>query len=94
MVYGPCSRQEYPRVPQALQYLGLPLFDEEILPLEAERRGARRLSEPGDVEFLAELLTQNRSAGGKPIIAVVRGRQEFGPMRTWAQVTSGSARLL
>ena len=68
-----------PRIPQALQYLGLPLFDEEILPLEAKRRGARRLSELGDVEFLAELLTQNRSAEGKPIIAVVRGRQEFGP---------------
>ena len=68
-----------PRVPQALQYLGLPLFDAEILPMEAERRGARRLSELGGVEFLADLLTQNRSAGGKPIIAVVRGRQEFGP---------------
>ena len=68
-----------PRVPQALQYLGFPLFDEEILPLEAKQRGAQRLSELGGVDFLAHLLTQNRTAGGKPIIAVVRGRQEFGP---------------
>ena len=68
-----------PRVPQALQYLGFPLFDEEILPLEAVLRDAQRLSELGGVDFLAHLLTQNRTAGGKPIIAVVRGRQEFGP---------------
>eukprot|EP00933_Yihiella_yeosuensis_P030793 TRINITY_DN24362_c0_g1_i8.p1 TRINITY_DN24362_c0_g1~~TRINITY_DN24362_c0_g1_i8.p1 ORF type:complete len:670 (+),score=99.67 TRINITY_DN24362_c0_g1_i8:273-2012(+) len=75
-----------PRFPQSLQYVGFRLFDENLLEGEAQRRGARRLSKLGDVEFLAELLTGGpawlQESGGrteKPIIAVVRGRQEFGP---------------
>lgn len=75
-----------PTVRQPLQYMGFRLFDEEILDQEAQKRGAQRLSDLGGVEYLAELF-----AGGpawqkhpakktpKPIIAVVRGRQEFGP---------------
>eukprot|EP00438_Fugacium_kawagutii_P023135 Skav208792 [mRNA] locus=scaffold931:433694:435232:- [translate_table: standard] len=78
-----------PTVRQPLQYLGFRLFDEETLEGEARKRGAQKISDLGGVEHLAELL-----AGGpawqkmqkdslintpKPVIAVVRGRQEFGP---------------
>ena len=45
---------------QPLQYLGFQLWDKEQLPRYARMRGARRLSELGGVEFLADLL-----AGGE-----------------------------
>ncbi|CAE7901258.1 ADPS [Symbiodinium sp. KB8] len=72
---------------QPLQYLGFQLWDLEELGKEAEQRGAQRLSDLGGVHYLAELLAggpawkaQKRPGhDGKPIIAVVRGRQEFGP---------------
>jgi carbamoyltransferase len=75
-----------PLAQQTLQYLGFRLFDLEALDETARRRGAHNLTQLGGVEYLAELL-----AGGSawiqepnrkeatPIIAVVRGRQEFGP---------------
>lgn len=62
---------------QPLQYLGFRLWDEELLDGEARRRGAESLTALGGVEFLAELLAGR--APTKPIIAVVRGRQEYGP---------------
>jgi carbamoyltransferase len=75
-----------PTVRQPLQYLGFRLFDEEILLEEAQKRGAQRLSDLGGAEYLAELFAggpawQKHPAAKtpKPIIAVVRGRQEFGP---------------
>ena len=75
-----------PTVRQPLQYLGFRLFDAEILEDEARKRGARKLSDLGGVEYLAELLAggpawqkEPRSKTPKPVIAVVRGRQEFGP---------------
>ena len=77
-----------PLARQPLQYLGFRLWDAESLPAHVEQRQARRLSELGGVDFLAELLAgeaeewrSRRSAGGpsRPIVAVVRGRQEFGP---------------
>jgi len=79
-----------PAARQPLQYLGFRLFDEWILDGEAQRRGAVRLSELGGVEYLADLFVggpawqaeQNRNSTEKPekpIIAIVRGRQEFGP---------------
>lgn len=69
-----------PRMVQQLQYLGFPLFDEEILFQEVRQRAASNLNDLGGVHYLAQLLTSNSSVmGGKPIIAVVRGRQEFGP---------------
>ena len=45
------------------------------------RRGARarNLTELGGVEYLAALLNGAHTSGAKPIVAVVRGRQEFGP---------------
>eukprot|EP00439_Symbiodinium_sp_Y106_P040207 s4001_g4.t3 len=72
---------------QPLQYLGFQLWDLEKLEKEAEERGAQRLSELGGVQYLAELLaggpawtaTAASARHEKPIIAVVRGRQEFGP---------------
>ena len=70
---------------QPLQYLGFRLWDVDELPKEAEARGARSLSQLGGVDYLAELLaggpawTGNKPKHKKPIIAVVRGRQEFGP---------------
>ena len=60
---------------QKLQYLGFQLFDKEVLQSAAEERGAQRLSALGGVDFLAQLLTEKT----RPIVAVVRGRQEFGP---------------
>ncbi|CAE7571133.1 unnamed protein product [Symbiodinium necroappetens] len=71
---------------QHLQYRGFPLWDLELLPHMARSHGARRLSKLGGIDYLAELLAggpawqryPNRTAD-KPIIAVVRGRQEFGP---------------
>eukprot|EP00438_Fugacium_kawagutii_P025915 Skav228598 [mRNA] locus=scaffold5678:6215:20800:+ [translate_table: standard] len=75
-----------PMVRQPLQYLGFRLFDEEILEDEAQKRGAQRLFDLGGVEYLAELLTGGPAwqrnplrKTSKPVIAVVRGRQEFGP---------------
>jgi carbamoyltransferase len=78
-----------PLVRQPLQYLGFRLWDLEDLEPQAVRRKARRLSDIGGVEYLADLLSgraeRPRSHAGvwpnhtKPIIAVVRGRQEFGP---------------
>merc|ERR1712196_420913 len=53
-----------------------------------KRWGAKQLSKLGGIEYLAELLAGGRawqerpnrtSTKAKPIIAVVRGRQEFGP---------------
>ena len=76
-----------PTVRQPLQYLGFRLFDEETLESEARQRGAQKLSDLGGVEYLAELFAggpawqkdPRRKKASKPIIAVVRGRQEFGP---------------
>ncbi|CAK9089122.1 Decarbamoylnovobiocin carbamoyltransferase (Novobiocin biosynthesis protein N) [Durusdinium trenchii] len=79
-----------PLSPQPLQYLGFRLFDLDTLDSTATRRQAERLSELGGVDYLADLLAggpawqnQSRSQGqegrDKPIIAVVLGRQEFGP---------------
>ena len=70
-----------PRMVQSLQYLGFKLFDEEILDEVVRQRGALNLNDLGGVDYLAQLLTSNSStsSNGKPIIAVVRGRQEFGP---------------
>lgn len=78
---------EPPMRPQALQYKGFRLFDEDILDSEAEKRGAQRISQVGGVNYVAELLaggpawtlSRTSSKKAKPIIAVVRGRQEFGP---------------
>jgi len=75
-----------PLAQQPLQYLGFRLWDEDILEAAAAERQAERLSALGGVEYLAELLAggpawqreANRTSD-KPIIAVVRGRQEFGP---------------
>ena len=76
-----------PFFPQPLQYLGFPLFDLALLDEAASSRQAQRLTELGGVEYLADLLAggeawksespENLSV--KPIIAVVLGRQEFGP---------------
>ncbi|CAL1155893.1 unnamed protein product [Cladocopium goreaui] len=63
---------------QVLQYAGFRLWDEEQLEEVARAWGARRLSQLGGVEHLAELLSHG-PPGEKPIVAVVRGRQEFGP---------------
>lgn len=75
-----------PLTRQPLQYLGFPLWDEDTLEDAARSRGAQSLAALGGVDYLAELL-----AGGpawqehpgrradRPIVAVVRGRQEFGP---------------
>ena len=60
---------------QRLQYLGFRLWDAETLDSAAAARGARRLSELGGVDFLAQVLAEEP----RPIVAVVRGRQEFGP---------------
>eukprot|EP00438_Fugacium_kawagutii_P009632 Skav214981 [mRNA] locus=scaffold508:147289:149361:- [translate_table: standard] len=76
-----------PTVRQPLQYLGFRLFDEKTLEDEARKRGAQKISDLGGVEYLAELLAggpawqkiQKDSLTAKPIMAVVRGRQEFGP---------------
>ena len=65
------------RSPQPLQYLGFRLWDAHLLEKLAHERQARRLVD-GDLtvaEQLAEILTGPRF----PIVAVVRGRQEFGP---------------
>eukprot|EP00434_Breviolum_minutum_P019704 symbB.v1.2.017383.t1/scaffold1357.1/size159079/1 len=63
---------------QSVQYAGFRLWDGDQLDEVAEAWGAKRLSELGGVEFLAELLSTG-SLGEKPVVAVVRGRQEFGP---------------
>eukprot|EP00438_Fugacium_kawagutii_P012853 Skav225691 [mRNA] locus=scaffold2526:93059:94541:- [translate_table: standard] len=75
-----------PTVHQPLQYLGFRLFDKETLEDEAHKREAQRLSDLGGVEYLAELFAGGpawqkdpRKETPKPIIAVVRGRSEFGP---------------
>ncbi|CAK0847602.1 unnamed protein product [Prorocentrum cordatum] len=67
--------------------LGFPLWDEASLEGAAEARGARSLAALGGVGYLAELLAggpawqghPGRSRADRPIVAVVRGRQEFGP---------------
>ncbi|CAJ1409331.1 unnamed protein product [Effrenium voratum] len=70
---------------QPLQYLGFRLWDEDMLERVAFARRAVRLSALGGVDFLAELLAggvawQRLNANhSRPIVAVVRGRQEFGP---------------
>eukprot|EP00439_Symbiodinium_sp_Y106_P021694 s8167_g2.t1 len=78
-----------PLARQPLQYLGFSLWDSESLEEAANQRGARRLQELGGVDFLAELLVgegalwaermERFGRPARPIIAVVRGRQEFGP---------------
>ena len=75
-----------PPARQNLQYLGFRLWDEESLEGQALKRGARRLSELGGVDFLAKLLAgegewrdRHGRHADRPILAVVRGRQEFGP---------------
>eukprot|EP00438_Fugacium_kawagutii_P005584 Skav228730 [mRNA] locus=scaffold1830:521191:522732:- [translate_table: standard] len=78
-----------PTVRQPLQYLGFRLWDEATLEDEAQKRGAQKISDLGGVEYLAELLAGgpawqkmqkvSLTAATKPVIAVVRGRQEFGP---------------
>lgn len=75
-----------PREPQHLQYLGFRLWDEASLDGEASRWQAQSLSSLGGVEFLADLLAGGSAwqaepgrKADKPIIAIVRGRQEFGP---------------
>eukprot|EP00435_Cladocopium_sp_Y103_P054806 s44_g18.t1 len=71
-VSPPTQRQE-------MQYLGFKLWDRDELHHYATQRGARRLSELGGIPFLARLLATPRADGQKPIVALVRGRQEFGP---------------
>ena len=61
--------------PQNLQYAGFLLWDVNSLEEEAHRRGAKWLSSLGGVEYLAEILCSK----ARPIVAVVRGRQEYGP---------------
>ncbi|CAK8991133.1 Nodulation protein NolNO [Durusdinium trenchii] len=76
-----------PTVQQPLQYLGFRLFDLETLGEHAKERGAQKLSDLGGLEYLAELFAGGSAwqadprsrMNAKPIIAVVRGRQEFGP---------------
>lgn len=75
-----------PKVRQPLQYLGFPLWDEDKLARFAWTRGAQHLPSLGGVDYLADLLVggdpwirQRNGSAEKPIIAVVRGRQEFGP---------------
>ncbi|CAJ1403344.1 unnamed protein product [Effrenium voratum] len=53
----------------------------DTLAQQAAARGALRLSDLGGVEFLAKLLCGKAEPlnATKPIVAVVRGRQEFGP---------------
>jgi len=75
-----------PSAPQALQYLGFRLWDEEVLEQEVHARKAQSLESLGGVEFLADLLSGGAAwfaevdrQVGKPIVAVVRGRQELGP---------------
>eukprot|EP00438_Fugacium_kawagutii_P034372 Skav204877 [mRNA] locus=scaffold2602:44188:45960:+ [translate_table: standard] len=64
---------------QPMQYLGLRLWDLEDLHREAQLRQASKLSQLGGVAHLAKLLATSTPAGRKPIVALVRGRQEFGP---------------
>ncbi|CAJ1334230.1 unnamed protein product [Effrenium voratum] len=75
-----------PPVQQSLQYLGFRLWDGENLAKAVHAWGARRLSELGGVDYLAELLAggpawlrDRKTSEDRPIIALVRGRQEFGP---------------
>ena len=68
-----------PRRPARPQHLGFGLWDGPDLADAAAARGARNLTELGGVEYLAALLNGAHTSGAKPIVAVVRGRQEFGP---------------
>ena len=78
-----------PWVRQPLQYLGFELWDKLNLGELARKRGAVKLSELGGIEYLAALLTgtvdsarlpsKNGTVQRHPIVAIVRGRQEFGP---------------
>eukprot|EP00933_Yihiella_yeosuensis_P024557 TRINITY_DN19043_c0_g1_i1.p1 TRINITY_DN19043_c0_g1~~TRINITY_DN19043_c0_g1_i1.p1 ORF type:complete len:291 (-),score=45.35 TRINITY_DN19043_c0_g1_i1:35-907(-) len=75
-----------PTARQPLQYLGFRLWDEDELHSAAKKRNAEKLSDLGGIDFLADLLSGKISYGGveagraeKPIIGLVRGRQEFGP---------------
>ncbi|CAJ1440188.1 unnamed protein product [Effrenium voratum] len=60
---------------QALQYVGFKLWDEDGLEAAAAAWGAVPLSSVGGVDYLAQLLVRPE----RPVVAVVRGRQEFGP---------------
>jgi len=75
-----------PFVRQPLQYLGFRLWDLDTLDELAQAREATQLTQPDAIDFLAELLTGGRAWSNeplrrteKPIVAVVRGRTEFGP---------------
>ena len=68
-----------PRRPKNPQHLGFRLWDLEDVSEAATSRRARSLTALGGVGYLAELLTTPDASGNKPIVAVVRGRQEFGP---------------
>jgi len=76
-VSKPCKAIElnlFGRFP-SLRPSGFRLWDLEILEQEARSRQAPTLPSLGGVEYLAQLLASPH----KPIVAVVRGRQEFGP---------------
>jgi len=68
-----------PRRPSQPQHLGFGLWDGADLNDQAAARGARNLTALGGVAYLAALLDGIHTNGAKPILAVVRGRQEFGP---------------
>eukprot|EP00928_Gymnodinium_smaydae_P055080 TRINITY_DN38702_c0_g1_i1.p1 TRINITY_DN38702_c0_g1~~TRINITY_DN38702_c0_g1_i1.p1 ORF type:complete len:645 (-),score=127.58 TRINITY_DN38702_c0_g1_i1:19-1953(-) len=89
LVVGGLWMVQPPTQRQPLQYLGFRLWDDDVLAKEASRRGARNLTLLGGVEYLAELLAggdawllergAERAEVRRPIVAVVRGRQEYGP---------------
>jgi carbamoyltransferase len=73
-------------MPNNTQYLGFKLWDESVLSDAVREWDAQPLSSLGGVEYLAELLAggeawrqQRKSNASRPIIAIVRGRQEVGP---------------
>eukprot|EP00746_Dinoflagellata_sp_MGD_P078995 gnl/MRDRNA2_/MRDRNA2_31557_c0_seq1.p1 gnl/MRDRNA2_/MRDRNA2_31557_c0~~gnl/MRDRNA2_/MRDRNA2_31557_c0_seq1.p1 ORF type:complete len:681 (-),score=100.96 gnl/MRDRNA2_/MRDRNA2_31557_c0_seq1:265-2307(-) len=85
IVVGALYAAQPPLARQPLQYMGFRLFDEETLNEIAVARGAQDLSTLGGVDYLAELLVGTRPClesnctKEKPIIAIVRGRAEYGP---------------
>ncbi|CAE7280842.1 nodU [Symbiodinium natans] len=71
---------------QPLQYIGYHLWDSPFLQDHVTNWGAKNLETLGGVEYLAELLSggpawlaERGHEAAKPIIGVVRDRQEFGP---------------